>query len=159
MPRVRAGDHHEFLDEVLLVVFVHGVALVVQSGNGGVNNIDAALDNQFSGINLGLGLLNKEQALSYFDVVGHLHDFHLVDRNTAHVHSLLQQFGHEVTNETGVSHQAWLVVGGLVVEAGASSPDHLEALIIQVISVVVHSIHGSNRINDLEVHDDRDVHR
>ena len=99
MTMVCTSDQHELFDEILLLFIVHIDAFGFEFLEGSVDNFNTAFDDKSSGIDLGLCLLNEEQALCNFGMICHLHDFHSFDSHSADVAPILQKPRHVVSNK------------------------------------------------------------
>jgi len=70
---VRASDDHQLPHQILLVARLQVNPVLLQFAECLVHNSDRTLDNERSGIDLRLSLLDLEETLSYLDVVSDLH--------------------------------------------------------------------------------------
>lgn len=107
---IGARDYHEPSDEVVLVLLRHLDALASQILQGAVDDLDGAFDDELTGVDLGLSLLDEEERLGDLGVVSDLHDLHLLDLDTANFAPVLEQAGHVVADEGRICHQAWLLI-------------------------------------------------
>ena len=92
-------------------------------------------------------------------MIGHFHDLHALDLHAANIASLLKQLGHVVADQGGVGHDAGFVTSRLIIESRASSSDNFKRLVVNIALIIIHSKYSTNWICNLEINDDRHIHR
>lgn len=86
---VGAGNKHELLNKVLLALLIHIDAFCLKLLESTIYNLDTALNNELSGVNLSLGLLNYQETLSHLSRVRNLHNFHALNLDPTNISSIL----------------------------------------------------------------------
>jgi hypothetical protein len=67
-----------------------------------LNNRHCSFYDQLSRVDLGLGLLNLEQTLGHFSMVGNLHEVHTFDHNSGDLASVLQHGAQMFGDDRGI---------------------------------------------------------
>jgi len=99
---VRTGDDHHLLSKVCSVFLGKVNSFGFKAFKSVVNNARSSFDDEFSSVDLSLSLLNLEEALSYLNMVGELHEFHSSDVDTSIGASYLKDLSQLDTNKFGV---------------------------------------------------------
>ena len=92
-------------------------------------------------------------------MIRNLHNLHLVNLNSANIASFLEEIGHVVADQGGVGHEAGFVTSRLIIESRASSSDNFKRLVVNIALIIIHSKYSTNWICNLEINDDRHIHR
>jgi len=91
---IGASNDHQTLDEISLVLPIQLDVLLLQTIDGSLYDVNGALDDQVTGIDLSLGLLHLQQRLGHLRRVGDLHDGHALDSETGNLHPPVKHRGH-----------------------------------------------------------------
>jgi len=138
---IRASYHHQALDKIGLFFVLKVDASSFKFSEGFMDDSDSSFNDELASVNFGLGLLDLQETLGDFGVVGDLHKIHALNLNSRDHASSLEHLLQVLGNDRGVVTKTgyfWVVrsVGKL----GADSPEDIVALvsneIVQIQNVV-----------------------
>lgn len=114
--------------------------------DGIVDNTDSSVDNEFTGIDLGLSLLDLKERLGNFRVVSDFGKIHALDLNSGDLASGVEHVFKELGNENSVVlERSFVRVVRSEWEFSANSSDDIKTLVANKVGQVVTMIQSFNR--------------
>ena len=110
---------------------------------------DSSFNNEFSGVNLRLGLLDLQETLSNFSVICDFHKIHALDLDSGNHASVLEHLLQMLRDDRGIVKETGFVrVVGPVGELGTDTAEDVVTLVGDEVVKVDHMVESFNRLVD-----------
>ena len=126
---------------------------------GFLDDTDRSFDNELSGVNLGLGLLDLQKTLGNLSMVGDLHKIHALNLNSSNHTSSLEHLFQMLGDDRGIVKETGFI--GIIRPVGELGTDTTEDIVTLVGDEVVqidYMVKGLDGLVNRVSYDSRAVH-
>jgi hypothetical protein len=126
---------------------------------GFLDDTDSSFNNELSGVDLGLGLLDLQETLGNFSMVSDLHKIHALDLNSGNHASGLEHLFQVLGDDRGIIKETGFIgIVRSVGELGADTTEDIVSLVGDEVVEVDYMVKGFHGLVDGVSNDGRAVH-
>jgi hypothetical protein len=116
---------------------------------GFLYDTDSSFNDELSGVNLRLGLLDLQETLSNFSMISDFHKIHALDLDSGNHASVLEHLLQMLRDDRGIVKETGFVrVVGPVGELGTDTTEDIVTLVGDEVVKVDHMVESFNRLVD-----------